>query len=69
MPQILNVHAYEVVLIHPFNTAEESLGCIAVGKNSVKGKVLQATQYYYQLMDHYILPAVKKGEKVELEIV
>lgn len=69
VPQILNVPAYEGVRIHPFNTAEESLGCIAVGKNSVKGKVLQATQYYYQLMDHYILPAVKKGEKVELEIV
>ena len=69
VPQIMNVPAYEGVRIHPFNTAEESLGCIAVGKNSVKGKVLQATQYYYKLMDKYILPAAKKGENIELEII
>jgi hypothetical protein len=69
VPEIMNVPAWKGVRIHPFNTAEESLGCIAVGKNSVKGKVLQSTQYYYNLMDKYILPAVKRGEKIELEIV
>lgn len=68
VPQIMNVPAYEGVRIHPFNTAEESLGCIAVGKNSVKGKVLEATKYYYRLMDDYILPAIKKREKITLTI-
>lgn len=60
--EISNIKGYSGVRFHPFNTAEESLGCIAVGKNSVKGKVLQATAYYYKLLDDYVLPALKKGK-------
>ena len=68
VPQIMDVPGYEGVRIHPFNTAEESLGCIAVGKNSIKGKVMFASHYYYMLMDGYILPAAKKKELIELDI-
>jgi len=31
IPRLLNVPGYDGVLIHPFNTAEESLGCVGVG--------------------------------------
>lgn len=69
VPQIMNVKGYEGVRIHPFNTAEDSYGCIAVGKNTVKGMVTQSTAYYYKLMDNYIMPAIRKGEKVTLTIL
>lgn len=68
VPQMMNVKGYEGVRIHPFNTAEDSYGCVAVGKNSIKGQVTQSTAYYYKLMDNYIMPAVKKGEKITLTI-
>lgn len=68
VPQIMNVKGFEGVRIHPFNTAEESLGCIAVGRNLEKGKVLQSTAYYYRLLDNYIVPAIKRGESIEITI-
>lgn len=66
--QIMDVKGFTGVRIHPFNTPEESLGCIAVGRNLETGKVLQSTNYYYKLLDNYILPAIKRGEKVNLTI-
>lgn len=66
--EITNVKAYSGVRIHPFNTAAESLGCIAVGRNLVKGKVLQSTIHYQKLVDDYISPALKRGEKVTITI-
>lgn len=68
VPQMMNVKGYEGVRIHPFNTAEDSYGCVAVGKNSIKGQVTQSTAYYYKLMDNYIMPAIKRGEKITLTI-
>lgn len=68
VPQILNVKGFTGVRLHPLNTAEDSLGCIGFGKNTEKGRITQATQYYYKLLDSYILPAIKKGEKVILTI-
>ena len=65
--EIMNVKGYAGVRIHPFNTAEESLGCIAVGKNTVKGKVTSSTTYYLKLMD-MVYPAIKKGEKITITI-
>jgi hypothetical protein len=66
--EILNVKGYKGIRIHPFNTAEDSLGCIAVGRNLEKGKVLQSTAYYYKLMDEYIVPALKRGEEITITI-
>lgn len=66
--EIMNVKGYQGVRIHPFNTAEESLGCIAPGRNLEKGKVLQSTVYYTKLVDEYIMPAIKRGEKITITI-
>lgn len=62
-------YGYSGVRIHPFNTAEESLGCIALGENKVVGKVLNSTAYYNKFMSEYFYPAYKRGEKITLEIV
>lgn len=66
--EIENVKGFLGVRIHPLNTAEDSLGCIGVGRNLEKGKILKSTEYYYKLVDTYILPALKRGENVELII-
>ena len=68
VPLVDNVKGFSGVRIHPLNTAADSLGCLGFGKNSKVGMITEATQYYYKLMDNYILPAVKRGEKIELEI-
>lgn len=68
VPELLNVKGFGGVRIHPFNRASESLGCIAVGKNSITGAVTNSTQYYYKLLDNFIIPAIKKREKITLTI-
>ena len=68
VPELRNIKGFGGVRIHPFNRASESLGCIAVGKNSIKGMVTNSQAYYYKLLDDYIVPAVKKGEKITLTI-
>ena len=61
-------YGYGGARLHPFNTAQECLGCISVGKNNVKGKVTSATEYFYEIMDNYIVPAWNKGETIYLTI-
>lgn len=68
VPELVNVKGFGGVRIHPFNRASESLGCIAVGKNSIKGMVTNSQAYYYKLLDDYIVPAVNKREKITLTI-
>lgn len=67
-PQIMDVKGFQGIRIHPFNTAQESLGCIAVGENKVRGKVINSTSFFLKLMDEHIMPALKKGEKISIVI-
>lgn len=68
VPQIMNVKGYDGIRIHPMNTAADSLGCIGVGKNLEKGKILQSTEHYYKLLDEYIVPALNVGKRVIIDI-
>jgi hypothetical protein len=68
MPRLINVPGFEGVLMHPGNTAVDTLGCLLVGLNTAKGKITQSRDYFeklYKLMD----AANKKHEIIEIEIV
>ena len=49
MPRLKNVPGFEGVLIHPGNTALDTLGCILVGKNTVVGKLTESKDVFAKL--------------------
>lgn len=68
VPELLNVKGFSGVRMHPGNTAADTLGCILIGKNNIKGKVTNSTSYYYKLLDEFIVPASRRGEKIAVTI-
>lgn len=67
VPRLLNVPAYEGVLIHCGNTAKDTDGCILVGKNTKVGMILESRQTYANL--YPLLEATaKKEEKIWITI-
>lgn len=68
MPLVDNVKGFSGIRIHSGNTAEDSLGCILLGFNKEKGKVLQSRDTcnkFYELIEEAIY---KKGEAITLKI-
>ena len=68
VPRLLNVKGFEGVLIHVMDGpkgAELSEGCIGVGRNLIKGGLLQGKEYYKKLYD--ILKNNK--DKITIKIV
>ena len=68
VPRLLNVKGFEGILIHVMDGpkgAELSEGCIGVGRNLIKGGLLQGKEYYKKLYD--ILKNSK--DKITIKIV
>lgn len=68
VPEICDVPGFSGVRIHPGTTAEDTLGCLLVGKNTAKGKITSSQLTYRNLIDNYIAPAIGRGERVFLTI-
>lgn len=68
IPLVKDVPGFDGIRIHPGNTAADTLGCPLPGFNTQVGKVTNSTQAYYTLMDKYLIPAYKAGEKIYLTV-
>lgn len=51
LPRLINVPAFDGVLIHIGNTANDTEGCILVGENKLVGKVLNSTATFKRLYE------------------
>lgn len=63
LPRLINVKGYSGVLIHVGNKPEDTLGCILVGENKVKGQVINSTATFNRLMTE-----LSKDSNIELTI-
>lgn len=67
LPRLVDVPGYEGVLIHIGNYPKDTDGCILVGKNTVKGAVMNSTETFKQLYD-ILKAADEAGEEIYITI-
>lgn len=67
LPRLIGVKGFEGILIHVGNTQHDSLGCILVGYNKIKGNVLNSTACFQQLMP-ILLKAHLTGEVITITV-
>lgn len=67
LPLLLNVPNFEGIRIHPGNTDADTHGCILVGKNKIKGKVVES-QVTFKALFAKIRKALDNGDKVFITI-
>ena len=67
MPRLKDVPGFEGILIHTGNTALDTLGCILVGKNTIKGKLTDSKATFAKLYKQ-MKAAHDRGEEITIEI-
>lgn len=68
LPRLLNVTAFDGILIHPGNTAKDTAGCILVGLNTEVSRLTQSRLYSDELNKRIDI-AQRRGEPITIEIV
>lgn len=68
LPLLVDVPCWTGVLIHVGNSPADTYGCLLPGENKQKGKVINSTKAFYNLMDNYLVPAHQRGEEIWLTI-
>lgn len=67
LPRLVSVKGFAGVLIHSGNTAADTEGCILVGENRERGKVLNSRATLESLLV-FLRAAQAEGEEIELTI-
>lgn len=66
-PRLCNVPAYQGVLVHCGNTANDTEGCILVGENKAVGQVLNSTATFRKIYT-MLKAADERGEQIWITI-
>lgn len=67
LPRLLDIPGFEGILIHRGNTPEDTAGCILVGENKAKGKVINSTGYEIKLTE-MLERAMQKNDKIIISV-
>lgn len=67
LPRLVDVPGFEGILIHIGNYPKDTDGCILVGKNTVKGAVMESTATFKELYD-ILKNADEAGEDIYITI-
>ena len=68
MPLLLNVSQFEGIRIHSGNKAEDTDGCILVGRTRRRDFIENSRDAFNELMNR-LEEAIESNEKIEIEIV
>lgn len=68
LPLLLNVPGYQYIRVHNGNRPDSTEGCLLVGENKEKGKVLNSRATLEKLMS-VLLECEKRKEKISITIV
>jgi len=68
LPLIKDVPHFTGIRIHRGNAAKDTHGCILLGENKEKGKVLFSTKYEMLVIEK-MMEGIKRGETIAIEIV
>lgn len=68
VPRLLNVKGFDGILIHAGNTHADTSGCLLVGMNLEKGKVLKSQETFRKLYAK-LKEAHDRGEDIKITIV
>lgn len=68
LPEVKSVNGYQGIRIHSGNTQKDSLGCIIVGENKVKGQVINSRNTMTKLMAR-LEEALEFKETIKITII
>lgn len=67
LPRLVDVPGYSGILIHGGNTAKDTLGCILVGDNKIKGGLVNSLVCFRKLYA-ILKQAANKGDSITITI-